>query len=487
MNREAVKPLLHTAAVATMAMLAAGVLLLAGCATPGPAATPSSLATPAQAGLDEAGTLPAVDPAWWQRFQDPALDRLVEQALAGQPSLQAAAARVARATAGVQSVQASNTPQVGLAADITRQRYTETGLVPPSVAGAQRTSATLQATGSWEVDFFGRHDAALRAALGQQRAAQAELAAARVLLASRVAQAYIGLARLHDQRRIGEQALAQRDAMLQLTRQRVTGGVDTQVELRQAEAAVPEVQQQIEALDEQIALTRHRLAALSGQAADALSTLVPSLQPMAGFASEPLPARLGADLVGRRADIAAARWRIEAATQEVQGARTAFYPNVNLAGFVGLSALGLDRLLSLDSANVGFGPALRLPLFDGGRLRAQLHGREADLDAAIAAYNGAVLDAAHEVADAVASLRSIERQQAAQRQAETAAASAYDFARQRYRAGLSTYLTVLSAESSVLAQRRLGADLSARALDVRVALLRALGGGWHDTLDTAQR
>jgi outer membrane protein TolC len=161
-------------------------------------------------------------------------------------------------------------------------------------------------------------------------------------------------------------------------------------------------------------------------------------------------------------------------------ARAQFYPDINLVGFVGLSSIGLDQLLHLGSRNIGVGPALRLPLFDGGRLRAQLKGRGADLDAAIAAYNGALLDALREVADAGASLASIDRQRAEQAQAQAAAEGAYDFAQQRYRAGLGTYLTVLSAESAVLAQRRLGVDLQARALDTRVALMRALGGGWSD-------
>lgn len=467
----------------SMAM-AAGALLLAGCAMPGPSTPPLARSTPAEAGLEASAASPVVEAGWWRRFGDPALDALVERALAGQPGLQAAAARVARATAGVQAAGAATGPQLGLGLDLTRQRYTETGLVPPPIAGSQRTSATLQASGHWELDFFGRHHAALQAAIGQQRAADAEQAAARVLLASRITQGWVGLARLAEQRQIAERALAQREAMLALTRQRVAAGFDTQVELRQAEAAVPEARQQIEALDEQASLARHALAALSGQPPQALAAAQPRLQ---ALRLEAPPATLGADLLGRRADIAAARWRIEAALQDVQGARAAFYPDINLAGFVGLSSLGLDRLLSLDSVNAGFGPALRLPLFDGGRLRAQLRGREAEADAAIAAYNGAVLEAAREVADAAASMRSLQRQQAEQALAQDAAEGAYDFARQRYRAGLGTFLTVLSAESSVLAQRRLGADLRARALEVRVALLRALGGGWHENLDMARR
>lgn len=449
--------------------------LLAGCASPGEPRAAAPLAAPAQVGLDDATTTPAVPAQWWRSLGDPALDALIDQALAGQPGLQAAAARVARAEAGVRASESATAPQVGLGLDVTRQRYSETSLYPPPIAGSQRTSATLQASGGLLLDFFGRHAAALHAALGQQRAAEAELAAARVLLASRVAQGYVGLARLFSQREVAERALAQRQALLGLTRQRVQAGFDTQVELRQAEGAVPEVLQQIEALDEQIALARHQLAVLGGQPPQALATLRPALAPLQ---LQPLPARLGADLLGRRADIAAARWRVEAAGDEVQSARAAFYPDVNLVGFAGLASLGLDRLLQLDSRNLGIGPALRLPLFDGGRLRAQLQGREAERDAAVAAYNGALLDALREVADAIASLQSLQRQQQQQAQAQAAAESAYEFAQQRYRAGLGTYLTVLSAESGVLAQRRLGADLRARALDARIALMRALGGGW---------
>ena len=159
-------------------------------------------------------------------------------------------------------------------------------------------------------------------------------------------------------------------------------------------------------------------------------------------------------------------------------ARAQFYPNVNLMAFVGLSSLGLDRLVNAGSEQYGVGPALRLPIFDAGRLRANLRGKASEVDAAVESYNAAVLEALREVADQAASLRSLERQQAEQAQSQASAESAYDLARQRYRAGLGGYLTVLNAESAVLAQRRLGTDLQARALDSQTALVRALGGGY---------
>jgi len=196
-----------------------------------------------------------------------------------------------------------------------------------------------------------------------------------------------------------------------------------------------------------------------------------------------VPDVLGADLLGRRPDVVAARWRVEAATQGVNSARSEFYPNINIAAFIGLNSLGLDRLFNASSRQMGVTPALRLPIFDGGRLRAQLGGRAAELDAAIAQYNGAVLDAVKEAGDAMASIQSLTRQQALQDDAVASAEKAYRFAQERYRAGLGNYLLVLTTENQVLAQRRLAVDLRARQLDTRLVLMKALGGGWTD--DTA--
>lgn len=462
-------------ALTVLGALLSAAVLLAGCASPGPQREPLPMVSAEALKLDGNGVLPQVEPTWWRVLGDAQLDRLIEQALRQQPGLQAVAARLEKAEAGLQLTRAAQQPQLGLAVDATRQRYSEHSLYPPPIAGSERTSASVQLNGSVELDFFGRHAAALGAALGQQRAASAELAAARVVLAGRIAQAWVGLSRLADQREVALRTLAQREAMLRLTKERVQGGVDTTVELRLAEAAVPETRQQIEALDEQMTLARHALATLAGLPPQALATLRPALAPMQAAA---LPERLGADLLGRRADIAAARWRVEAATQDVALARTQFYPDINLVGFAGLASLGFDQLFNLGSRNLGVGPALRLPIFEGGRLRAQLGNRGADLDAAIASYNGTVLDALREVADGLASARSLERQRDAQGEAEAAAESAWTFANQRYRAGLGSYLTVLSAESGVLAQRRLGVELKARVLDNRVALMRAMGGGW---------
>ena len=205
---------------------------------------------------------------------------------------------------------------------------------------------------------------------------------------------------------------------------------------------------------------------------DSLAPTLTTLRPVA------IPDVVPADLLGRRADIVAARWRVEAAAGDVAAARAQFYPNINLTAFIGLSSFGLDRLVRAGSEQYGVGPAIRLPIFDAGRLRAGLRGRTADLDAAVETYNGTLVDAIHDVADQISSTRSVERQQREQAAAQASAEAAYDLATQRYRAGLGGYLTVLNAETNVIAQRRLTTDLRARAIDSQMLLVRALGGGY---------
>ncbi len=470
-------PIVTTVALAIASSI---VLTLAGCASSAGIAPVAQVITPASIGLSAnpaAAVVPAVEADWWRSFGDSTLNDLVERSLAANPSLKVAQLRLARAQAAVSGAQAADGPQVNGSLDLSRQRFSATSIYPPPLGGSIRTLGTAQVSGSWEFDFFGRNRAAIDAAVGTQRAAQADLQAARVMLASSVAHTYVQLGRFFEHREIAIRSLKQRDEILALINQRVRGGLDTAVEQRQGEGALPESRQQIEQLDEQITLTRHALAALTAQAPNALDGLTAPLRSMQAV---PVPAAVPADLLGRRADISAARWRIEAATSDVKSAKAQFYPNINLTAFVGLASIGLDRLVNAGSEQYGAGPAIRLPIFDAGRLRAGLSARTADLDAAIESYNGAVLDAVHDVADQISSLRSIDRQRAQQTSAQGATESAYDLSTQRYRAGLGSYLTVLNAEASVLSQRRQAADLKARALDTQIALIRALGGGYSN-------
>jgi NodT family efflux transporter outer membrane factor (OMF) lipoprotein len=463
-----------------LAALFCGILIaLGGCASSAGIATVAQPVAPASVGIvggtqTRAAEL-VISEEWWRAFGDATLNDLIARALSGNPNLMVTQARLVRAEAVVSGVQSTDGPQVSGTLDVTRQRFSANSIFPPPLGGSMQTMSTGQVNASWELDLFGRNRAAIDAAIGTQRAAQADVQAARNLLASNVAHTYVQLGRLQAQRQVAQRALQQREEMLALIKQRVQGGLDTVVEQRMGEGALPETAVQIEQLDEQISLARHALAALTAQAPAALDSLD---APLADVRVIPLPSDLPADLMGRRADITAARWRVEAASSDTRSAKAQFYPNINLTAFVGLSSIGLDRFLQAGSKQYGAGPAISLPIFDSGRLRANLRVKTADLDAAIQGYNGAVIEAVRDVADQIGSLQSIDREQVQQARALDASESAYDLSAQRYKAGLSTYLVVLNAEASVLNQRRLATDLKARAIDTQIALIRALGGGY---------
>lgn len=456
--------------------------LLAGCASQGGALAPAKAMGAMALGLPTEGPMPAWSEAWWQALGDPALDALITQALRDQPDLRQAAARLDQAAAAVQVQGTASDVHYSASGSVNRERFSANGLYPPPIAGSWDNLGNLKAGAQWEFDYFGRHRAALAAAVGQQQAQAAELAAARLQLASHIARAWLALGQLQAQRALLVDTLQQREQMLGLIRQRVQAGLDTKVELRQGEGAPPDTRLQIEAADEQIALLRHQLAALAGQGPQALQDAMPQL-PSNSFT--PPDTQLSIDLLAARPDVQAARWRAEAAVRRVEVARAEFYPDVSLSAFLGLDVIGLGELLHRDSRTLGVGAAVHLPLFDGVRLRGQLRGREAEVNAAIEQYNAVLLNSAREAADALSSRASLQRQQALQAQALQSAESAFDLARQRYGAGLGSYLVVLSAETQVLAQRRQAVDLRARLAQSQVALIKSLGGGGHPVASMA--
>jgi NodT family efflux transporter outer membrane factor (OMF) lipoprotein len=481
-THESALPRLLSTGTLALAVFSTAVLVLAGCAMPGPPVAPQARATATEVGLQDGVRTTPVDAQWWHQYGDAQLDGLVTQALAGAPSIASASARVASAQAAVAARRGGYAPQVAGDASIDRQRLTESGLYPPPYAGSVFNQANAQLDFNWDIDLFRRQEHDIAAALGAQRAAQTDADVAAQGLATQVVRAYLALARLGSQKQVLQRTLGQREELLRLVRQRVDAGLDTVVELRNSEGAIPDTRGQIEALDEQIDLMRHQLAALSAQPPQALATLSPTLVQLHMAAQ---PAVLGADLLARRPEIAAALARVDAASAQVALQRTRFYPDINLSGFFGLNAIGLSNFTEWGARNWQVGPAIHLPIFEGGTLRAELKGKSADRDAAIDAYNQAVIDAVHEASDAATSAASVGRQQEQQRAALTSAQSAYDFAQQRYAQGLGNQLIVLNAETQWLSEQRLDVDLQYRALDVQAQLMKSLGGGWTATSASA--
>lgn len=433
----------------------------------------------AASSLAEAGSAPAAwpDGAWWKAFGDAQLDRLIDEALATNPGLRLVRARLDRANAQADLVDAARGAQVTANTTSTRQRFSEHGQVPPPLAGSVMTSNRAALDFSYELDFWGKNAAALEAALGNVRAAQAETRQARLLLSSALARSYIQLQREFEQHDIAEALLLQRQQLRDLTERRVRAGLDTAVELQQASAAIPAAETDLAAVRERTALLRNQIAALLGAGPDRGLAIERPAVTVAGPLV--LPAVLPAELIGRRPDVVAQRWRVEAAAKDIDVAKAQFYPNVNLSAFVGFQSIGLHQFLDAGSRIAGIGPAISLPVFESGRLRSQLAARTADFDAAAEQYNATLVDALRDVADQIASWRAIDTQLEHSRVALGRLDEAYRLAVLRYREGLSTYLTVLSVEAQVLGQRRLVADLDARRRETAVGLARALGGGFE--------
>lgn len=417
---------------------------------------------------------PATD--WWKRFGDPQLDKLMDEALAGSPTLRIAEARARQALAFAQSAGAPLHPQVNANAAVTRERFPEHGLAPPPFAGAWASQAQLEASLDYELDLWGKNRAAYDAALGQAKAAEIDTYAARLALSVNIAQAYVQLQRAYLQLDVAEKALKEREQIYALTRQRFEAGIDSRLAVKQAESAVPAKREEIAQWQEAIGLARNQLAALTGQGPDRGLAIE---RPVAhGLNDIEIPSALPAELLGRRPDLVAQRWRVEAARKDIDVAKAQFYPNVNLTAFIGLQALGLPGFLQAANRTLGAGPAVTLPIFDGGRLRGNLAGRNAEYDIAVERYNQTLVDALRDVVDQLTSFRSLDTQRTEQRHALATAQEAYDLALLRYREGTGNYLEVLSAESQLLAQQSRDVDLTARGLALSINLARALGGGY---------
>ena len=277
---------------------------------------------------------------------------------------------------------------------------------------------------------------------------------------------------------VAQATLAQREQIFKLTHDRNEAGVDSKLELRQAQSALPAAREQIAQWQGAIELYRNQLAALLGKGPDRGQ---PIQRPGASaLTAVSIPSRVPSELLGRRPDILAQRWRVEAARHGIDNAKAQFYPDVNLSAFVGYQILGPGALLTAGNREIGAGPAVTLPIFDAGRRRGNLAARDSEYDVAVEQYNQAVADGLREVVDQLTSSRSVAEQQLQQREGLSTAQDAYDLATLRYREGVGNYLQVLTTETQLLSQRSLDADLRARALDTSINLARALGGGFDN-------
>ena len=455
--------------------LLVGPLLLAGCVLPPKESShPRQLANDG-VGLNGAAVLPAAD-GWWDTFEDPQLDKLIRLGGENSPTLAQAQARVGEALAQAQAAQAGLLPNANLDASAFYQRAPQNYVLPPPLAGHSFWTGQAGASLGWDLDFWGRQRDAVHRAQDLTRSARLDVDNARLMIAGAITQSYVELYREYAFADLAERSEAQRQNIVNITRRRVAAGLDTKLELRQAEGQLPQARVARAQAQAAADLAVHQLATLTGQGAEAYASIQrPTLHVEAAL---PVPATLPINLLARRPDVLSARLTVDAADAQRLAAKAAFYPDVNLRALAGIGAFGMNNLVQWSARGYGAGPLISLPLFDGGRLRAQYRGSEAELDAAIAGYNDIVLHAVQQAADQLTRLDALARERLDQQQTLDATEAAYTLAEERYRAGLASYLSVLNAETQVLAARQAMVDILSNQAMSRVTLLLAVGGSF---------
>lgn len=448
--------------------------LLAGCAAPTIQQAVAPIA-PVALGLSAVPT-PTIDAQWWRAFGDPQLDRLVDESIAGSPSLTVALARVAQAESTLASRRAEDGINVGLDVQPQVARLSGRYTIPPPYAGSVRFVSTAQANLAYNLDLFGRQRAAIEGARASVRAAMLDVEAARLMIAGSVVETYLDLVRAEVQSAIARRTVAARESSLRLVRAQIRNQLASKVEDAAAQTLLDQAREALTEAQGSRAVTTNALAALAGRGPDYAAAIGASSARL--DAALPLPAAVPADLLARRSDIAAALARIEAAQAGRQVARRAYYPNVNLSALAGLQAIGLGNLLSLEAGTLGVGPAIHLPLFDGGRLRAGLAAATAGVDLATADYNDRVVGAVREAADAIALSGNLQQQRVQQASVVRGLCQTAHLNAVRVASGLDSKLGLVDTDVRLLEAEQRGADLATSSARARVQLVLAVGGGF---------
>jgi multidrug efflux system outer membrane protein len=419
---------------------------------------------------------------WWTAYHDEQLNALIRQALASGPTLEVAAAQIGSASSTLQRTAADVGVDISAYANANRQRYSGTGLFPAPIGGTYFTAETLRLDARYNFDWWGKNRAQVAAAVGELTAGRAAYAQAEQALAAAVAQSYFRLQGAWARLANTEQLATAQTALAQDKAKRIARGLANADEQRGAELELNLIRKRQAELRADIGREREALRALVGAGSGALADLKP--QPL-NATPHALPARLGIELLARRPDLQAARWKLEASLSRIDAAKAAFYPDVNLTGSIGLDTVKLENLLQAASRTLYLGPTLTLPLFDSRRLDAQLDSARTSRNERIAEYNQAVIDAVRDVAQDGVQLQSIEQQIAQQAEATGLARAQMASAQARLDRGLADRGSVLNAQLALLRQRDADLYLQQVQLLAEVALTNALGGGYHEEVPLA--
>ena len=448
-------------------------LALSGCATLVPASTEVAPAIPAQwpatVAANGAATVDVADVGWRDFFVDPRLQSVITQSLDNNRDLRVAVLNVEKARAQYRIQRADRVPAVGVQGQMTRSG----GDAPVS----EQFSANLGVV-EYELDLFGRVRNLSQAALQQYFAQAANRRSAQLSLVAEVANAWLTLGADNSQLRIAQATLASYEDSLRLTEARRQFGGASQLELSQTRTLVETARTDVARFAGQVAQDRNALVLLAGGPID--DNLLPTTEVTDVAALRALPAGVPGEVLLRRPDVMAAEHTLLSANANIGAARAAFFPSISLTGSIGSASSELSSLFDSGTRVWSFMPTLNLPIFQGGKLRANLGMATADRDIALASYEKAIQSGFREAADALALNDSLDAQLASQQALVAAAEQAQTLSQARYDAGLDSFLALLDARRTAYTARKSLVSTQLAQQSNQVALYKVLGGGWHE-------
>ncbi|ESQ93992.1 efflux transporter outer membrane subunit [Asticcacaulis benevestitus] len=468
---------------ASLSALAASALLLANCASVPESRTIQPLeaanVAASQSLTSQAGEWPVQ--AWWQGFNDPQLNALIEEAFTNAPDIQTADARLMKAVASSEQISEALKPSLSFNGSVSETQQSLNMGYPAAFRDFlpkgyhPLTRATIGA--NYDLGLWGKAKAARKGAFAQGKAAEVESIAARQDIAVAVARAYVELDRLYQQRDDLAAVKANSDSRLQLMQARATHNLEPKDSVLNNADEQTRLAARLSGAEAAIKLQNNLIAALVGTGPDrGLTIQRPHLAPVT-FAT--LPADASLNLLGRRPDVEAARLLVEAQSQNIKYTKADFYPDVKFNASWGIQALDWNGLTRHDSILGDIGPAISLPLFAQGRLRAQYRGAEADYNLAVANYNKTLVTALRQVSDAAITTQSTAEQITEAQTRVDSAKEAYNLVNLRVQRNLSSKLDLIDAQVKLTSAELDLSDLTAQAYNNRISLIAALGGGFQ--------
>ena len=423
------------------------------------------------------------DSQWWKAYHDPQLNALIDSTLKNSPDMQVAEQRIQLAEAQAKAVKAQDGPEVDFSADVERQRMSAEGLMGPfaitdpaaGTTGPWYTNGTFGLTAGWNLDLWGKNRAEVAARIGEVKAREAEREQTRQLLASGVSRLYWEWQTQAALKTVLTQIKTEQQNVITVDRQLYQNGITSSVEGVETDSDSSKTEQQLNDVSGKMKVIEARLSALTNSQSSVMklkATTLPAVESQ-------LPSQLGYSLLARRPDLQAAHWYIESSLSSIDAAKAAFYPDVNLMAFLQQDALHLSDLFRHSAQQMGVTAGLTLPIFDSGRLNANLDITKAQSNLTVANYNKAVVDAVNDVARAASQVETLAQKNQHQQQIEHDAQRVVGLAQARYSAGIIAGSRVSEAKIPALREQLNGLVLQGQWLDASIQLTSALGGGYR--------